>query len=95
MKYWLSIMAMILLVACAAHPKKADHTNNSAAMENSQKMDKFPEKSSGQLIKSPHGYVINGPNGRFGGFLGDCSSDENFQHYWMCQDENAGNGGFK
>jgi hypothetical protein len=58
-------------------------------------MDKFTDKSSGQLVKSPHGYVIDGPKGRFGGFLGDCSSDENFQHYWMCQDENAGNGGFK
>mgnify|MGYP001819333594 FL=1 len=53
--------------------------------------NKSPGKSSGQLIKSLHGYVINGPSGRFGGFLGDCSSDENFQHYWMCLDENAAN----
>ena len=95
MKYWLTLMVMILLVGCAAHPDKAALTGNSAAMENSKKMDKYPDKSSGQLIKSPHGYVIDGPKGRFGGFLGDCSSDENFQHYWMCQDENAGNGGFK
>ena len=87
-------MVMILLVACAAQPDKTALTSNSAAIENTQNMDKIPEKSSGQLIKSPHGYVIDGPNGRFGGFLGDCSSDENFQHYWMCQDENAGNGGF-
>ena len=95
MKYWLTLMVMILLVACAAQPNKTDLTINSAAIGNTQKMDKFPEKPSGQLIKSPHGYVIDGPNGRFGGFLGDCSSEENFQHYWMCQDENAGNGGFK
>ena len=95
MKYWLTIMVMIILVACAAHPKKTALTSNSAAPGNSKKMDKSPEKSSGQLIKSPHGYVVNGPTGRFGGFLGDCSSDENFQHYWMCLDENAGNGGFK
>ena len=88
-------MVMILLVACAAHPKKTALTGNSAAMGNSKKMDELPEKSSGQLIKSPHGYVIDGPRARFGGFLGDCSSEENFQHYWMCQDENAGNGGFK
>ncbi len=88
-------MVMILLVACAANPNKTDLTSNSAAIENTQKMDKVPEQSSAQLIKSPHGYVINGPNGRFGGFLGDCSTDENFQYYWMCQEENAGNGGFK
>ena len=86
---------MILLVACTALPKKTDLTSNSAAMGNSKNMDKFTDKSSGELIKSPHGYVIDGPKGRFGGFLGDCSSEENFQHYWMCQDENAGNGGFK
>ena len=95
MKYWLTLMAMISLVACAAHPTTTALSSNSAAMGNSKRMDKFPDKSSGQLIKSPHGYVIDGPKGRFGGFLGDCSSDENFKHYWMCQDENAGNGGFK
>ncbi len=95
MKYWLTIMVMILLVACTAQPNKTALTGNSTAIGDSQKMDKFPEKSSGQLIKSPHGYVIDGPSARFGGFLGNCSSDENFQHYWMCQDENAGNGGFK
>ena len=88
-------MVMILLVACAAQPDKTALTSNSAAIENTQNMDKIPEKSSVPLIKSPHGYVINGPNGRFGGFLGDCSTDENFQYYWMCQEENAGNGGFK
>ena len=65
------------------------------AVVDSKKTDKFTDKSSGQLSKSPHGYVIDGPRARFGGFLGDSSSDENFQHYWMCQDENAGSGGFK
>jgi hypothetical protein len=41
--------------------------------------------------KSPHGYVIGGDPARFGGFVGDCSSDENFSNYWKCQSENAGN----
>jgi hypothetical protein len=95
MKYWLTIMVMISLVACAAQPDKTALTSNSAAIGDSQKMNKVPEQSSAQLIKSPHGYVIKGPNGRFGGFLGDCSTAENFQYYWMCQEENAGNGGFK
>ena len=26
----------------------------------------------------------------FGGFEGDCSSDENFPYYWECMSENAG-----
>ena len=42
--------------------------------------------------KSPHGYVVGGNPGRFGGFIGDCTSEENFPHYWECQAENAGNG---
>jgi len=95
MKFWLTLVVMISLVACAAYQTTNSPSSNSAAMENSKKVDKFTDKSTGQLIKSPHGYVIDGPKGRFGGFVGDCSSDENFQHYWMCQNENAGNGGFK
>ena len=95
MKYWLTLMVMISLIACAAHPTTTALSSNSAAAVDSKKVDKFADKSTGQLVKSPHGYVIDGPKGRFGGFLGDCSSDKNFQHYWRCQDENAGNGGFK
>ena len=43
------------------------------------------------LQKSPHGYVVGGDPERFGGFIGDCTSDENFPYYWKCQSENAGN----
>jgi hypothetical protein len=95
MKCWLTLMAMISLVACSAHPTTTALSSNSAAVVDSKKVDKFTDKSTGQLVKSPHGYVIDGPKKRFGGFWGDCSSDKNFKHYWMCQDENAGNGGFK
>jgi hypothetical protein len=41
--------------------------------------------------KSPHGYVVGGDPERFGGFIGDCASDENFPYYWKCQAENSGN----
>ena len=41
--------------------------------------------------KSPHGYVVRGDPERFGGFIGDCTTDENFPYYWQCQSENAGN----
>ena len=42
--------------------------------------------------KSPHGYVINANPGKFGGFIGDCTSDENFPFFWECMRENSGNG---
>ena len=41
--------------------------------------------------KTPHGYIAGGDPERFGGFLGNCTSDENFPFYWQCQSENAGN----
>ena len=41
--------------------------------------------------KTPHGYIAGGDPERFGGFLGNCTSDENFPFYWQCQAENAGN----
>jgi hypothetical protein len=41
--------------------------------------------------RSPRGYVVGGNPERFGGFIGDCASDENFPYYWQCQSENAGN----
>lgn len=48
-------------------------------------------------VKSPHGYIIDKDSdlGRFGGFVGDCTDDKNWPHFWKCQSENAGNGGFK
>ena len=41
--------------------------------------------------KSPHGYVVGGDPNRFGGFIGNCTEDENFAYFWKCQSENAGN----
>ena len=41
--------------------------------------------------KSPHGYVVGGDPERFGGFIGDCTDDENFPYFWKCLSENAGN----
>ncbi len=48
-------------------------------------------------LKSPHGYIIDKDYklGRFGGFVGDCTDDKNWPHFWRCQSENAGNGGFQ
>ena len=95
MKYWLILMIMIGLAACATQKATNSPSSDPAAKEDSKATDKFSDPSSGQLVKSPNGYVVEGPKGRFGGFVGDCSSDENFQYYWKCAAENAGNGGFK
>jgi hypothetical protein len=41
-------------------------------------------------LKTSQGLIVNGPKDVFGGFMGDCASDENFSNYWECQAENAG-----
>ena len=41
--------------------------------------------------KTSHGYIAGGDPERFGGFIGNCTSDENFPYYWQCLSENAGN----
>ena len=44
--------------------------------------------------KTPQGYIrsdVYQPE-KYGGFRGDCSSEENFPYYWECMSENAGNG---
>jgi hypothetical protein len=48
-------------------------------------------------VKSPQGYIIdkNYEPGRFGGFVGDCTDDQNWPYFWQCLSENSGNGGFK
>jgi hypothetical protein len=44
----------------------------------------------GRYLKTSQGLIVNGPKDVFGGFMGDCASDENFSNYWECQAENAG-----
>ena len=48
-------------------------------------------------VISPHGYITdkNYELGRFGGFVGDCTDDQNWPYFWQCLSENSGNGGFK
>ena len=48
-------------------------------------------------IKSPHGYIISKDYelSRFGGFIGNCTDDQNWPYFWQCMSENAGNGGFE
>ncbi|MGD2097101.1 MAG: hypothetical protein PVG35_05930 [Desulfobacterales bacterium] len=47
-------------------------------------------------IESTHGYIIEKDYelGRFGGFIGDCTDEQNWPYFWQCMSENSGNGNF-
>ena len=90
MKVWLEIILSITMVACATNPSVDSTPSASNPPEVSNYSDKKIYGDSEKLVKSPHGYVINGPKASFGGFIGDCASDENFPLYWECQAENGG-----
>ena len=90
MKVWLAFMVSLTIVACATSPPLETVPSESNPVENSNPSVKKTAGGSEKLVKSPHGYVINGSTERFGGFIGDCASDENFPLYWECQEEIGG-----
>jgi hypothetical protein len=90
MKIWLAILLSITMVACATDPSVDSTPSGSNPPDVSNQSDIEIAVDSEKLVKSPHGYIINGPKEIFGGFIGDCATDENFQYYWECQAENGG-----
>ncbi|MDJ0987804.1 MAG: hypothetical protein QNJ26_19840 [Desulfobacterales bacterium] len=97
MKVMLTLIVTLMIYACAASPpsnngQPATDTANQAAPQNEPEASSTPAKPA----KSPHGYVIDRDHdlGRFGGFVGDCTDEQNWPHFWKCQSENSGNGGF-
>jgi len=90
MRFWLALTLFLTLVACAPKPSIDDAASGLNPAQFLNKSDEQTANASEKIVKSPHGYVINGPKERFGGFVGDCASDENFPYYWQCQSENAG-----
>ena len=97
MKALVVIIVIINLLCCAGTspsdvsqtgPNTANKTSPNAALNASD---------STKPLKSPHGYIITKDYelGRFGGFIGDCTDDQNWPYFWQCMSENAGNGGFK
>ena len=92
MHRWLLLALFIALGACATNPVSDSAPSKSIKTGPSSNSEKEGAILSEQIVKSPQGYVIKGPKERFGGFIGDCSSDENFPNYWQCWEENAGNG---
>jgi hypothetical protein len=70
MKYWLTLMVIASLVSCASYQAMNSPSSAPAVMEKFKKVDNAAVQSSGRLVKSPHAYVIKGPKGSFGGFVG-------------------------
>lgn len=91
MRFWPAFILLITLASCTTEPSMDRRPSGSMSMEKPHDLKKDPNRAKEQIVKSPHGYVISGPKARFGGFIGDCSSDENFPYYWQCQAENEGN----
>ena len=96
MKFVLTLIVMLMIYACAASPPS--NNGQPATEANQVAPQNQPEASSSPAkpAKSPHGYVIDKDHdlGRFGGFVGDCTDEQNWPHFWKCQSENSGNGGF-
>jgi len=96
MKKLVALMVMINLIACVANlPSDVSQTESDTAKKTAAENmtnDSEPTKP----LKSPHGYIITKDYelGRFGGFIGDCTDDQNWPYFWQCVSENSGNGGF-
>ena len=86
------IIVIIHLFACAGTlPSDVSQTGPNTANAKPNASDSI------KPVKSPHGYIITKDYelDRFGGFIGDCTDDQNWPYFWQCVSENAGNGGFK
>jgi hypothetical protein len=96
MKVMFTLTVIMTLFACAASPPSNDGQTASEAANQTAPQNEPDASNPPKPVKSPHGYVIDKDYdlGRFGGFVGDCTDDQNWPHYWQCMSENAGNGGF-
>ena len=90
MHHWLALTLSILLISCTSDNRLLTAPLEMIPAAGSIGSEKIATVNQEQIVKSPQGYVINGPKDRFGGFIGDCSRDENFPYYWECQAESAG-----
>jgi hypothetical protein len=91
------IIVIISLFACAGTPAPdVSQTGPNTANKTSPNVEPNASDST-KPVKSPHGYIITKDYelGRFGGFIGDCTDDQNWPNFWQCMSENSGNGGFK
>jgi hypothetical protein len=88
---WILVFAFSLLACTGINASEVNHTSPNTSAESPANLSDTARKPD-PPIKSPHGYIISKdyqPD-KYGGFIGDCASDENFPFYWDCQSENAG-----
>ena len=90
MHFWWALILSATLIACATDSRVSTAPPETIPAEVAGGPSPKTAVASKQLVKSPQGYVINGPKDKFGSFVGDCASDENFPYYWECQAESAG-----
>lgn len=92
-----ALFILIILFGCAG-TLPSDEANSSLKKADRSESQKDPQAATpAKPLKSPHGYIITKDYelGRFGGFVGECTDDQNWPYFWQCMSENSGNGGFK
>ena len=96
MKKLVALILMINLIACVANLPSDVSKIESDARKKAPAENKPGNSDPTKPLKSPHGYIITKDYelGRFGGFIGDCTDDQNWPYFWQCVSENSGNGGF-
>ena len=92
MHYWIIPAITVVLFSCSPDTFLLTEQLEMIPSQSVSSLDPNATKNPDLVVKSPKGYVLKGPKDRFGSFVGDCSSDENFPFYWECQAESAGDG---
>jgi len=97
MKVLVINLVLITIMGCAATPPSDDARTGPLKAKQSVPQGEPQASDPTKPVKSPHGYIITKDYdlGRFGGFVGECTDDQNWPYYWQCMSENSGNGGFK
>ena len=89
---WLPVL-IIGLLACAGTDKAEMKDQVTPLSVETNENQSVSLQTVDSPPKTPQGYIrsdVYQPE-KYGGFRGDCSSEENFPYYWECMSENAGN----
>ena len=93
----MAFFLLIILFGCAG-TVPSNEANSSLKKADRSEFQKDPQTAApSKPVKSPHGYIITKDYdlGRFGGFVGECTDDQNWPYFWQCMSERSGNGGFR
>jgi hypothetical protein len=93
MKYvWAFVFTFSLLACAGVNTSEVNNTSPNTSTESTANLSDTP-RTPDPPKKTPQGYIsseVYQPE-KYGGFIGDCASDENFSFYWDCMSENSGN----